>query len=134
MKRNIFSDVESPLEIFSDERGLIVDIFYKEKIDHVAFIKTKSGEIRGNHYHKETTQFTLILKGKVEYWERSINDAKSKTIYCGEGDIIISEPNKIHAFKYVEDNEMIVFTRGPRGGKDYEADTFRVENIIKKNI
>ena len=78
MKRNIFSDVESPLEIFSDERGLIVDIFYKEKIDHVAFIKTKSGEIRGNHYHKETTQFTLILKGKVEYWERSINGILSQ--------------------------------------------------------
>ena len=45
-------------------------IFYKYKIDHVAYIFTKKGKIRGNHYHKDTTQYTLILKGNLEYWER----------------------------------------------------------------
>ena len=130
MKRNIFSQVVEPLEIHKDKRGLIVDIFYKSKIDHVAYIVTKKGEIRGNHYHKETIQHTLILKGSVEYWERDINSKNSKKINSKDGDIIFSAPNTIHAFRYLEDSDMIVFTEGPRGGKNYEQDTFRVDSII----
>lgn len=130
MKRNIFINVEEPLEIHEDERGLIVDIFYKHKIDHVAYIFTKKGRIRGNHYHKDTTQYTLILKGKVEYWEKKLSSQKTKKTVCKKGDIILSKPNVIHAFKYLKDSNMIVFTIGPRGGKNYEDDTFRVNSII----
>lgn len=130
MKRNIFINVEDPLEIHEDERGLIVDIFYKYKIDHVAYIFTKKGRIRGNHYHKDTTQYTLILKGKVEYWEKKLSSTKTKKTVCKKGDIILSKPNVIHAFKYLKDSNMIVFTVGPRGGKNYEDDTFRVNSII----
>lgn len=130
MKRNIFTDVKEPLEIHEDERGLIVDIFYKYKIDHVAYIFTKKGKIRGNHYHKDTTQYTLILKGNLEYWEKKLNSKQTKKIICKKGDIILSKPNVIHAFKYLKDTNMIVFTVGPRGGKNYEEDTFRVNSII----
>ena len=42
-------------------------------------------------------------------------------------------PNEIHALKIgPEGNEFIVFSKGLRGGKDYESDTFRVDNIIEE--
>ena len=128
--RNIYSELEPPLEKFEDERGLILDIFYKKSIDHVALIKTKKDLIRGNHYHKDTTQYTLILEGSLEYWEKDLKSENLKSKICHQGDLITSEPNIIHAFKFLTYNEMLVFTRGPRGGLDYEMDTFRVNNII----
>ena len=38
---------------------------------------------------------------------------------------------EIHAMRILEnDTQFIVFSEGLRGGKDYEADTFRVASII----
>ena len=62
-----------PLEIHSDERGSIADyIFYNAKVNHVAIIKSEPNSIRGNHYHKETTQHILITKGSLEYWYKKL--------------------------------------------------------------
>ena len=36
--KNIWKNVEYPLEIHSDDRGSITDIFYNSKIEHVAVI------------------------------------------------------------------------------------------------
>ena len=61
--RNIYKEQKSPLELFTDNRGIITDIFYKEDIHHVAQIDSKPNVIRGNHYHKETTQHMLMISG-----------------------------------------------------------------------
>ena len=38
----------------------------------------------------------------------------------------------VHALKILNQGcEFLAFSEGLRGGKDYEKDTFRVENIIK---
>jgi len=124
--------VKKPLEIHKDKRGFISDIFYKDKIQHVAFIKTNRNKIRGNHYHKKTIQIMFITKGKLEYWYKNIKSKKSKKILLKEGDIIETPPFEIHALRtknYI--NEFVVFSKGTRGGKDYEKDTYRVDNIIE---
>ena len=43
------------------------------------------------------------------------------------GDLIVNSPLEHHAFECLEDSTMLVLTRGPRGGEDYEKDTFRLE-------
>ena len=49
------------------------------------------------------------------------------------GDLVSTPPYEIHALKIGSDgNEFIVFSEGTRGGKDYESDTFRVNNIINE--
>jgi len=131
--KNIWTKIEEPLELNSDERGSIVDIFYNSKIDHVAVIKSKPGIIRGNHYHKDTTQHILITHGSLEYWYKKLDsEDKSEKILMSKGDFISTPPYEIHALKIgLEGNEFIVFSEGKRGGKDYESDTFRVKNIIR---
>ena len=129
-KKNIFKKAKSPLQIFKDHRGLISDIFYKEKYEHVTYIKTKPNKIRGNHYHKKTTQATLVISGKLEYYYKNIKLKKIKKIVLKAGDLIVSPPYEIHAMKTLKKScDFLAFAKGPRGAKDYEKDTFRIKII-----
>ena len=130
--RNIYKDKRDPLEIFKDDRGIITDIFYKHDIQHVAQIDSMPNVIRGNHYHKETTQHMLMVSGSMEYWYKNLgSDEKPKMILLKKGDLITTPPLEIHTLKIGnEGNSFIVFSSGLRGGKDYESDTFRVNPII----
>jgi dTDP-4-dehydrorhamnose 3,5-epimerase-like enzyme len=118
---------------FSDERGTISDIFYKEQIEHVAVIDTNDGGriIRGNHYHKLTTQHIYMAKGSLRYWYKPVEgDEPAKVVDVPEGYLVSTPPLEIHALEHLEASRFIVFSTGLRGGKDYEADTFRVPPIL----
>tara|TARA_R110000744_G_scaffold115139_2_gene215361 strand:+ start:2138 stop:2542 length:405 start_codon:yes stop_codon:yes gene_type:complete len=131
--RNIWKNVQEPLEIHTDDRGSIVDLFYNEDINHVATVYSEPNAIRGNHYHKETTQHMLMTKGSLEYWYKPVDSLdEAKMVIAREGDLVSTGPNEIHALRIGRNgNEFVVFSQGKRGGKDYESDTYRVENIIK---
>ncbi len=133
IKRNIWKNIPYPLELNSDPRGSICDIFYDVSINHTAMITSNKGAIRGNHFHKKTTQHILIIKGELEYWYLNSEKkySKPKYIILKEGDIVSTPPFEIHALRILKKNKFIVFSQGLRGGKDYEKDTFRVNNIIK---
>ena len=60
MKINIFKK-----KIFRDTRGIIADVIYKNQINHIGYISSKKNSIRGNHYHKKTTQYNFVLDGVV---------------------------------------------------------------------
>ena len=131
--RNIYKSPTDMLKTFKDDRGFIADIFYKENIEHAALIDSKPNTIRGNHYHKVTTQHMLITKGSLEYWYKTFGSKEQpKMIELKKGDFITTPPLEIHALKIGPfGNQFIVFTEGLRGGRDYEKDTFRVDSIIK---
>ena len=114
---------------FRDKRGTIMDIFYKKNINHVAIIKSKKGVRRGDHFHKKT-QYMYCTKGELEYWYKKRFKTKSKKVLLKEGYLIETPPFEMHALKITKNNEFIVFTTGLRGGKDYEADTFRFKPTI----
>ena len=130
--RNIRKKVKKPLQSFKDKRGSIIDIFYKKKIDHVAIVDSKPNALRGNHYHKKTIQHMLITEGSLEYWYKPLKKkTKVKKKILKVGDLVSTPPYEIHALKISKKgNQFIVFSEGVRGGKDYEADTFRVPSII----
>jgi len=131
--KNVIKDCKYPLEIHRDNIVFICDIFYKKKINHVTYIKTLPKKIRGNHFHKHTTQIILITKGALEYWYKNYkSNKKAKMVLLGPGDLLETPPYEIHALRTRKEiNEFIVYSWGTRGGKDYEKDTYRVDNIIK---
>ena len=48
-----------------------------------------------------------------------------------KGDLILTEKNEKHAIKALVNSEMLVFTKGPRGGKEYESDTYKLtDNLV----
>jgi len=132
--KNVWENVEEPLESHTDDRGTINDIFYQGHIDHVAIITSNPGAMRGNHYHKETTQHMLMTKGSLEYWYKKVDSSEpAQMVVAKVGDLVSTPPLEIHALIIgPEGNEFIVFSEGKRGGKDYESDTFRVDSIVGK--
>jgi dTDP-4-dehydrorhamnose 3,5-epimerase-like enzyme len=134
--KNIWKSVKEPLELHTDERGSIVDVFYNDDIEHVAVVDSEPNVLRGNHYHKLSTQHMLMTKGSLEYWYKPTDsDEPAEMIVAKVGDIVSTPPNEIHALVIREDgNQFIVFSEGVRGGMDYESDTFRVDSIIPKDM
>ncbi len=109
----------------TDERGTITDVLTDEQIDHVNHISFKKNSIRGNHYHKNSIHYDYVLKGTLEvYTKFPFEQAKKQVVE--KGDLVFTAPNERHALKALEDSEIMVLTRGPRGGKNYEIDTYRL--------
>jgi len=111
---------------FIDARGQIFDLV-QDQIDCVTLITFVTGAIRGNHVHHETTQWTLVTKGKLEVSTLILGNVRTDLFV--EGDFFVSKPGEPHAMKALNPCEILVFTQGPRSGKDYQSDTFRVEII-----
>lgn len=130
--KNIYLDKVSDLEKFSDGRGSIVDVFYKKNINHVNIVESKPLVVRGNHTHRLTVQHVLILDGSLTYWYQEKDNLKPSFIELNKGDLVTSPPGEIHAMKIGPSGcTFMAFSEGPRGGEDYESDTFRVNSIIE---
>ena len=130
--RNIFKPEDSTLEVHTDVRGRISDVFFMAQIQHVNFIESEPGVIRGNHYHKLTEQHILITDGSLEYWywDRTTM-SRPQFIMAVYGDLVTSPPGEIHALKIGPQGcKFVTFSQGPRGGADYESDTYRTDSII----
>jgi dTDP-4-dehydrorhamnose 3,5-epimerase-like enzyme len=120
----------------SDERGTISDILYKAEINHAAVIESKrAGLIRGNHYHKATTQHIFMTKGSLRYWYQPADkSAPVQSVLVQEYEMVSTPPYEIHALEILEPNQFVVFSQGVRGGEDYESDTFRVPPILTPDM
>lgn len=103
----------------TDERGTIKDLLVTDgySVTHITFT---DGAVRGNHYHKETRQLDLIMKGKL----LCAQNRNEKIVKFG--DVVQHYPNDKHAYKALELSEMISICFGKRRGEHYEEDTFRL--------
>ena len=123
-------DVTKITSDFEDERGSITDILRQEPIDYITIITSKKGALRGNHVHKETVQYVYVMEGKLKALSQ-MPDEPVRTTVLETGDLIVNVPNEGHAFEALEDTTFLVLTRGPRGGENYEDDTFRLETPLQ---
>jgi len=110
---------------FKDERGLIIDLLEKKNINAITYITQNKGKVRGNHFHKKTIQWNYLLKGMIKIVTKK-KDEKIKEMILSKGDLVVTDINESHAIKAIKNSEYLVFTQGPRGGKEYENDTFRL--------
>ena len=111
---------------FTDDRGKIVDLLENENINAVTLITFCAGAVRGNHYHKQTTQWNYLVSGCIKLVSQAPGEPLVETV-MKPGDFIVTGPEVRHALVGLAESELMVFTKGPRGGKDYECDTFRLE-------
>lgn len=114
---------------FEDERGKILDVLENEKIEYVTLITSKKGSVRGNHYHKESVQYAFVLKGRLKLITQMGEDPIETSI-IEKGDLVFTPPMEKHTMVALEDSELLILTRGPRGGKNYEEDTYRLEKTL----
>lgn len=122
-------EVVTPKIFFEDDRGYIKDILTHEPVDAITVITSKAGAVRANHYHKDTVQWVYLHSGKLRYLFQT-GDEPTQARTLNPGDLIKTDILEKHAIKALEDSLFYVFTRGPRGGEDYEEDTFRLEQPL----
>lgn len=109
-----------------DSRGKISDLIENENINAVTLITITKDSVRGNHYHLKTWQWNYLIKGRLKLITKKPDDEPQELVLL-PGDLVVTEPHEHHALVGLEDCEILVFTKGPRGGKEYESDTFRLE-------
>lgn len=119
-----------PLSVnFRDERGAITDILEAEQINAVTLVTFRKGAVRGNHYHKQTVQYNFCLSGSIELVTQ-VQEGPRQSAVLNTGDLASVAEMEAHALRALQDSELLVFTRGPRGGKEYETDTYRLDKPL----
>jgi len=116
---------------FKDKRGTIVDIFVNSPKDHCTLVTFNRNAIRGNHFHKKSTQYSFIISGKLLMLSAKVNKkgiviGKVKKDILKINSIVTHKPFHAHAFKAITKVKFLAFADGKRGGKHYEKDTFRL--------
>ena len=114
---------------FRDERGEISDLIENESINAITRITIKKNAVRGNHYHLETWQWNYVVKGSMKLVTYMPGEQRREVV-LNAGDLAVTEPKEHHALIGLEECDVLVFTKGPRGGKEYESDTFRLEQPL----
>ena len=118
--------VRRPAPAFVDRRGEITDILVKTPFDHATVITTRADGVRGNHYHLATSQYVYIVRGRMRVTTQMPGGEVQRTIVT-EGDLFENEPGERHAMRALDDTTFLVLSHGPRGGADFESDTFRLD-------
>ena len=90
-----------PVSMNSDERGIFSCLISggTKKYADLNYCETKAGNIRGNHYHKNTDELFIILSGEIELLVEKIMDNKilySEKCEFGKFDIFIINTYENH--------------------------------------
>jgi quercetin dioxygenase-like cupin family protein len=110
---------------FEDERGSITDLIGDDTINAVTVITFAKGAVRANHYHEHTIQWNYVLSGEVLLVTQFPGgDRLERTLK--KGDFAVTREQERHALQGVTEAEVLILTKGPRAGSEYENDTFRL--------
>lgn len=114
---------------FTDARGEIFDIIEKKPVAHVGLVTFIKGAVRGNHYHKQSTQYTYILRGKIKFITTDIDGGNRAETVLEASDFSEIPPGVVHTYVALDDDAaMLDMTTLARGEQGYEDDTVRVSD------
>ena len=112
---------------FKDERGSIMDVIEGRPFGHCVIITCKKGATRGNHFHKFSAQSDFIISGKFAMYGMKKGSKKIERFVVTKNDVTHWDKGEAHEFETLEDGVFLSFVKGPRGGNNYEKDTFRLQ-------
>jgi len=110
---------------FTDARGAITDLISDDEINAVTLITFAKGAVRANHYHERTIQWNYVIKGAILLATQFPGGEKQERVLKA-GEFAVTRENERHALKGITEAEVLILTKGPRAGTQYENDTFRL--------
>lgn len=122
------------LSMFSDKRGWLIEILngvFPQKIEQIHFSCSKSGAVRGNHYHKHRVEWLCVTSGtgRIVLEDNFTKERKELTV-SGDSPVLITIPlNVTHAIENISDTPMhlLVIADEKRGSTD--SDTYPMQII-----
>jgi quercetin dioxygenase-like cupin family protein len=117
----------------TDARGSITDLISDDEVNAVTLITFAKGAVRANHYHERTIQWNYVLSGEILLVTQMPGAERVERV-LKKGDFAVTRENERHALQGVTEAEVLILTKGPRAGTQYENDTFRLaEPLISSN-
>jgi quercetin dioxygenase-like cupin family protein len=113
----------------TDARGSITDLISDDEINAVTLITFAKGAVRANHYHKRTIQWNYVISGEILLATQMPGEEKVAR-KLNAGGFAVTRENERHALKALSEAQVLVLTKGPRAGSQYESDTFRLEEPL----
>lgn len=113
----------------TDARGRITDLISDDEINAVTLITFVKGAVRANHYHERTIQWNYVISGEILIVTQTPGKEKTERVLKA-GEFVVTRQNERHALKGLTDAEVLILTKGPRAGTQYENDTFRLSEPL----
>ena len=126
-KRHIF-DMPS---MHGDARGDMVPVF-DGLMKSCVLIRSNTGAVRANHYHKTDWHYCYLLDGACEYIYRPVGSKETPTVVRAVGgQCVFTPPMLEHAKVFTMPTNMITLGRNFRIQEVYEADLVRIDPLEK---
>ncbi len=109
----------------TDERGKITDLISDDAVNAVTLITFTKGAVRANHYHEHTVQWNYVISGEILLATQMPGMQRAERV-LKQGEFAVTREGERHALKGLVDSEVLILTKGPRAGTEYENDTFRL--------
>lgn len=95
-----------------DHRGEMIGLINEGNWKEINFFSTNPNQLRGHHFHKETDELFIILKGKVKIKLTKVSDKgklidETASLEAMEGDVFIIPKMIHHVFEIVKKTEWI---------------------------
>ena len=94
--------------VISDSRGALEEIARTGLWQQLNRVRTNQGNVRGNHYHKSTSELHYILSGELKLHIRDLKANEETDYQFGEGDCFVVEPYEFHTLEHLTDVDYIV--------------------------
>ena len=83
-----------------DDRRIIQQLF-TGNFEQVNLYQCPKNELLGNHYHKDTSEYFLILRGKFELEYGTVGRPKQKALFK-MFDMFVLKPYEVHTIRCID--------------------------------
>lgn len=90
-----------------DERGSLIGLINFGTWEEINIITSKKGALRGNHFHKYTSEIFIILEGEIEVSVNKIGKKDIEKYLVKKGDVFLIKPMVNHVFEVKKDSKWI---------------------------
>lgn len=90
-----------------DERGSLIGLINFGTWEEINIINSKKDVIRGGHFHENTFEIFIILKGEIEITVNKINTDDIEKYLVKSGDVFLIEPMVSHVFEVKKNSKWI---------------------------
>lgn len=111
-----------------------MDIFVKEPYEHCVIVYSNKGSVRGNHFHQYSVQMDFMLFGRMMVYSRKQGSKKIEKFVVSQNDVTHWDKGEAHEFIALEKCAFLSFVNGPRGGQNYESDTYRLKIPLHEQL
>jgi len=104
------SGVAYSVPMYGDSRGKFVEFVKTRDSGQFSYMKVKSGEVRGQHYHHSKTEKFLVALGTAVFTMRNLATGETASVEVSDEDTRIVEtvPGWVHNVANVGEGELVV--------------------------